>query len=690
MSDIRTNNTMREILDYIWLPRSISPYERRYLRKMNRRGLLFFIHQIPLFMLVAWIHGTGVENAFLLCAAVLIGPLLAYFTFKNPRHVSMLYGFAAMCFGGVLVHLGQGPMQIEMHFYFFILIAILTIYANPLVILIAATTVAAHHLLLYFLLPESVFNYEAPILVVFVHALFVVLESIAAIVLSRSFFDNVVGLEKIVLQRTNQLDERNRDMRLVLDNVAQGLMTISTSGEISSEHSTVLTNWFGEIDSESNLVELFERHDATASMWLDMGLEAVRDGFMPLELCIDQLPNTLRIDRRVLRIDYSPIFHGAMISRLLVTFTDCTIELEQKKLEQEQKELVALINKAHEDRVAFLGFMREARNIVHELGSVELHQAELDIKRHIHTLKGNAGFFGLQTLAELCHELESCLDRLELQRADDILEQLLMRWSKIDSMLHDFVDSQASSVKLDHVKLNVFLEALERGTSRSSLIKQVKSWRYESLEARLMSLGQQARKIAIDIDKPAVNIVIDSEEIYLSPERWSGFWNAFTHMLRNAVDHGIESPEEREALGKNPVGKLSFMSFCIEERFVLEFADDGHGIDWERLRKKSEACGYEVGDCEKDRIKLLFLEGVSTREEVTPISGRGVGMAAVYEECKQLGGELYVDSAPNLGTSFRFVFPEDVLDLRDPILESIGLAEESEPWVSNGNSETRI
>ena len=666
MSHVRTSNKMREILDYIILPRPISPYERRYLRKMNRRGLLFFIYQIPVFMLVASIHGTGVFTALMLCGAVLIGPLVAYFTFKNPRRVSALYGFASMCFGGVLVHLGQGPMQIEMHFYFFIMLAILSVFANPVVIITAALTVAAHHLLLYFLLPASVFNYEAPIWVVLVHALFVVLESVATVMLSRSFFDNVIGLERIVLQRTRQLDARNQDMRLVLDNVSQGLMTISTDGEISPEHSTAVTRWFGELDGHRNVVDLFEMHDPTAAMWLGMGLEAVRDGFMPLELCIEQLPRTLEVEGRTLRVDYSPILEEAELSKLLVTLTDCTAELEQKKLEQEQKELVALISKAHEDRAAFLGFMKEAQEMFAELDQVDLQKPDFEVKRHIHTLKGNAGFFGLESVAELCHELENCLEHFELQRAHVVLSMLLSRWAKIDSTLRDFVESQTNSVKLEYAELNGFIGELERGASRSSLLKQVKSWRYESLETRLRSLGQQARKLSHELDKPEVQVVIDSDEIYLSPERWNAFWNAFIHVLRNAVDHGIESPAERERLGKSPVGLLSFMSFCEQERFVLEFADDGHGIDWEKLRRKSEVLGHQIGPSDEDRIKLLFLEGVSTREEVTQMSGRGVGMAAVYEECKRLGGELYVDSAPNMGTSFRFVFPEDVLDLREP------------------------
>jgi hypothetical protein len=114
-------------------------------------------------------------------------------------------------------------VQIEMHFYFFALLAMLAIFGNPMVIVVAAVTVAVHHLLLWATLPASVFNYAAPLWVVVVHAAFVVLESVATVYIARSFFDNVIGLEKIVHQRTAEIDARNRDMRLVLDNV--GLST---------------------------------------------------------------------------------------------------------------------------------------------------------------------------------------------------------------------------------------------------------------------------------------------------------------------------------------------------------------------------------------------------------------------------------------------------------------------------------
>src|SRR5256886_13680630 len=102
-----------------------------------------------------------------------------------------------------------------------------------------------HHLLLFLILPSSVFNYEASVWAVAVHALFVVLESIAACFVARSFFDNVIGLERIVGARTRELDARNGDLHLLLDSVGQGFFTFDRDGAISKERSAVATRWRG-------------------------------------------------------------------------------------------------------------------------------------------------------------------------------------------------------------------------------------------------------------------------------------------------------------------------------------------------------------------------------------------------------------------------------------------------------------
>src|SRR5579871_130186 len=144
---------------YLALPSEITAFERRFLGRLNRTALIFFYLHIPVLMAVAWAAGTGPMLALILSLIVLIGPTIAYRTVQNPRSISVVYGITAMFMGGLLVHFGQGPVQIEMHFYFFALVAMCAVFGNPLVIVAAAVTVALHHLVLWLVMPSSVFNY---------------------------------------------------------------------------------------------------------------------------------------------------------------------------------------------------------------------------------------------------------------------------------------------------------------------------------------------------------------------------------------------------------------------------------------------------------------------------------------------------------------------------------------------------
>lgn len=668
MSDTsQEQGLLKQLATYIVLPSKITPYEYKYLNRMNRLGVWFFATHIPIFMLVAWVHGTGIWSALGLTLTVMAGPLIGCFTLRNPRHVSMLHGFAAMCMGGVLVHLGQGPMQIEMHFYFFIALAILALFANPMVIIVAAITVTVQHMLMYFLLPTSVFNYEAPIWVVWVHALFVVLESFAIVFLSRNFYDHVIGLEKIVLERTKQLDRRNRDMRLVLDNVSQGLLTILPSGEISPEFSIVLTRWFGEIHMRENLIDLFRRTNPTLAQWLELGLEAIRDNIMPMELCLEQLPNTIIIIDRTIRIEYTPIFHQGKLDRLLVTFSDITIQLQQERLEQEQREFVTLVTKAHEDRVGFTGFFSEANDIMERLSGPLKEENLKDIQRLVHTLKGNSGFFGLESIAHLCHELEDCMQ--ETQRVPSPHERmpLLDRWQTLYKSLSSFLENQSHTIEVEDEEYYRLLMDIELDVGKEALMQRLQSWKLEPVQERLETLASQARQLGLALGKGDLQVHIDAQDITLLPSRWRGFWSSFVHVVRNAVDHGLEHPDERLHQGKSKHGTLTLSAQRVGHEFCVSLQDDGRGINWEMITKRARSMGIDVDEY-MDISDLLFVDGVSSRDEVSETSGRGVGMAAVRQECDRLNGQIMVDTEQGVGTTLLFIFPWNMVSpYVDPI-----------------------
>ena len=134
----------------------------------------------------------------------------------------------------------------------------------------------------------------------------------------------------------------------------------------------------------------------------------------------------------------------------------------------------------------------------------------------------------------------------------------------------------------------------------------------------------------------------------------------FEHMLRNAVSHGLERPEQRERLGKPPAGEIRLALSQENNELVFELGDDGAGIDIEGLRQRAlqqGLAGTDGADGDEQALQLIFASGVSTAAEVTEISGRGIGMDVVRSEIRGLGGRIDVSSVPGKGTRFRIHLP---------------------------------
>lgn len=147
-----------------------------------------------------------------------------------------------------------------------------------------------------------------------------------------------------------------------------------------------------------------------------------------------------------------------------------------------------------------------------------------------------------------------------------------------------------------------------------------------------------------------------------------------THMIRNSVDHGIESPAQRVALGKPPTGVITLSAAHRSGRVIIELSDDGGGIDRARVRAIAEAKGLVSPDASlttTDIDNLLFLPGFSSKEEASALSGRGVGLDVVRREIQALGGRVTLVSVPGQGTTFTVALPL-TLAVLDGMLISVG------------------
>jgi two-component system, chemotaxis family, sensor kinase CheA len=646
---------MSQIVDFLLLPSEISSFEKTYLKRVNHVALVFFALHVPTLTAIAYLNQTGPGLVFLLSLAILFGPLLAQRTLTNPRVISVVFGITAMLMGGLLVHAGQGPVQIEMHFYFFALVAMCAVFANPMVIVAAAVTVALHHLIVWLVLPSSVFNYAAEWWVVAVHAAFVVLESVAACFISRSFFDNVIGLEKIVQKRTLELDSKNRDMRLLLDNVEQGFLTLDKSGHFAQERSAVVDRWFGAPPPSNNWFEYLAAFSPAFSLKSRLGWEEVAEGMMPLEVTLGQMPKNLALGGTHYRFNYHPIGTAESPEQFLVIVTNVTTEVEQARAELERNETIALFERVLQDRSGVESFVDETTNITDILTQGSIKDLAT-LKRLIHTLKGNAGCFGLASIANLCHSLEDVMAETGTLPSLEEYSPLAHRWQRLASDFQKLLGKRSNAIEVDQEQYAALEAAALAGETGPALLRRVRDLKLEATAKRLQHFADQAKRIADRLDKNDIRITVEDHGVRLDHSRWASFWSAFIHAIRNALDHGVDSPEERLLAGKTSHPTVALRTREEADSLVIEVQDDGRGINWERVREKAAQQGIPAGS-QADLERALFTDGLTTATAISDVSGRGVGMGALLSATEALGGQLAIESATAQGTTVRFFFP---------------------------------
>jgi two-component system chemotaxis sensor kinase CheA len=169
------------------------------------------------------------------------------------------------------------------------------------------------------------------------------------------------------------------------------------------------------------------------------------------------------------------------------------------------------------------------------------------------------------------------------------------------------------------------------------------------------------RDLAISCGKQ-VNLAFEGADTELDRSILEAIKDPLTHLIRNCIDHGIETPEVRSQLNKPPTGQLRLRASQENGKINIEISDDGRGIDTNKLKQKAQQIGAIAAQqaetmSEHEAIKLMFLPGFSTKEEVTRLSGRGVGMDVVRQNLEAVNGTIEVKSQLDRGTTFQLKIP---------------------------------
>lgn len=269
-----------------------------------------------------------------------------------------------------------------------------------------------------------------------------------------------------------------------------------------------------------------------------------------------------------------------------------------------------------------------------------------------------------------------------------------MEWLKVASVKVNRLVDLVGELVVAHNALPYFVQRLETESDPRRLAREFKA-QYailhrltESLQDAVMQLRmtplstifqrfpRMVRDLSRRLDKP-VDLSVDGEDTEIDKHVAEQLAEPLVHLLRNSLDHGIESPQDRKAAGKPERGHIALTAQKMGDHIVIEVADDGRGIDPQRVKRRAYERGLVEAEqlerlSDQETLKLILLPGFSTADTVSDLSGRGVGMDAVRHAVEKVGGHVAVESTVGEGTRIRLTLPVTMAVHHILVVESAG------------------
>ena len=502
--------------------------------------------------------------------------------------------------------------------------------------------------------------------------------------------------------RTEQLNEKTQDIHGMLQNMPQGILTIISGETIHPEYSAYLETIYEtkDVAGKSAIDFLFADTnvgtDALSQVEVTLAASIGEDRMnfdFNAHLLINEITR-LRPDGRkqILDLSWSTICdENDSVEKIMVCVRDVTElrELEaEAELQKRELDMIGQILKISQEK--FHDFIDSAQGFI--TANAKLLQ-ETDVKhpelvtqlfRNMHTIKGNARTYGFLHLTNIVHETEQAYDELR-KNPDAIFDKdvLLLQLDKVTESIHEYASlndvtlgrkgpgrrgSAEKYVMVSRTHVDDLLGILDaydlhatRQETLAALLRQVKlDLRLigtEPVRSILDGVIESLPSLAKELDKEAPQLLVFDHGIQIRNQISDLLRNAFMHLYRNAMDHGIEKADERLAKGKPATGTIQMDLSLHAGMLEMRLKDDGKGLALGYIRRKGLDKGLltpELAQNDAEVAKLIFAAGFSTATAVTEVSGRGVGMDAVQDFIRREGGSIRIELTDNRqGEDFR-------------------------------------
>ena len=492
-------------------------------------------------------------------------------------------------------------------------------------------------------------------------------------------------LEHRVAERTAELHQKTNDINAMLQNMKLGVCTVIPGNKIHPEYSKYLTTIFeNERFGDADILEtVFQKStlgpdvkdQVAVALTAIVGEEAMMYDFNGHLLAREMQITGASGASKTLQMDWSPILSDEdKVDKVLLIVQDVTAmrELELRSAHQkEELETIAQIIKISIGK--FNEFIASAQKFVQEnriliASEPQLRQQTIAaLFRNMHTIKGNARTYEFRLITDAAHVAEQSYDNLRkddghgwdqeaLSRELDAVEAAIQVTIDVNEnklgrkgRASDLLTTRGTFVGNEDIAAMKALMAAIKQASEPSLIaaldQQIGLLGLIPMERLVSGAVDSMASLSKELDKPTPTVKMDNCGVGFRSEFAEALKSSLMHIVRNSMDHGIESPIEREQAGKDPVGSMCFKMVMGEEKSELHISDDGRGLALHKLLEKGRSQGvFADGKLPslQQAADLIFQSGLSTAQSLSMVSGRGVGMDAVKSFLAEHGASIRI------------------------------------------------
>lgn len=488
--------------------------------------------------------------------------------------------------------------------------------------------------------------------------------------------------ERDIAQQVAELHEQNKE---ILDNLLSGFFTIEKSLVVAETTSKACEDLFFNQIAGKPVTEALDVNETNAT-FLRLALEQVFDNIMPMDVSLSFVPQKIETKHsKIIDLHFTPVMdENNKPLKIIVVATDITEQVaETKKLKQQEKTNQIIINILHHDQT----FKLFLKNYKSSLQVLKTSSDQNEAKRILHTLKGNSLTFGFEHIGERIHDMETELnDKSEFDfdtcrnQYSPELERLMIEFLEANSSVLgiDYHQSQEIGFSFSEEQIKKFYgfaEEIEQEDKRADFLALVNLHKMSPASVFTEVLSLKVNDIIKKLEK-SIDFNIKGDDVLVDRDRLQGVFDNLIHGLTNACSHGIEPEKERIEKKKPGKGRVQLSFVKKSNDLLISIFDDGAGINKNKVVKSAVKNNIikeeDVPKLKQEEIfSLIFVDSLSTADQINEISGRGVGMPALKSAIKAVNGKIKIKSLENQGTNIIIFLPNGCVFSDKPMVNSV-------------------